>query len=166
MIRHGLFALTLLLPFAVAGFSQTAPEPAVPVELIVRGPDGRLTANKAIVIKPVVESKTPPPAQTVTTDSNGVARFNVKPGYFRLAVTVHGVGYGATAPTEFELGETSRPSIPLLSGYGSMDGSTPCSCPPEAFVAISSPLYAIQRIRADKSGHFHVDDLPGGGARL
>jgi protocatechuate 3,4-dioxygenase beta subunit len=162
MIRHGLFALALLLSFAVADFAQTAPEPAVSVELIVRGPDGKLTANKAIEIKPAVESKTPPLAQTVTTDSHGVARFNVKPGYFRLEVTVLGLGYGTTAPTEFEVGETARPSIPLLSGYGSMDGSTPSSCPPEAFIGISSPLYGLHRIRADKSGHFHVDDLPGG----
>jgi len=91
MIRYGLLALALLLSFAIAGFAQTAPETAVSVELIVRGLDGRLTANKTIEIKPVVESKTPPLAQTVTTDSHGVARFNVNPGYFRLAVTVHGV---------------------------------------------------------------------------
>lgn len=168
MIGRGLFALTLLLSFAVADFAQTASKPAVSVELIVRGPDGKLTANKAIEIKPVVESKTPPPAQTVMTDSHGLARFNMMPGYFRLAVRVHGVGYGTTAPTEFDLSETARPSIPLLAGYGSMDGFTPTSCPPGAFITISSPFYAgqpfypAQRIQSDKSGHFHVDDLPGG----
>jgi len=129
MIQRGLVALAFLVSFTAAGFAQTAPEPAVSVEPIVRGPYGKLTENNAIQIKPVAESNSSQLAQTVTTDSHGIARFNVKPGYFSLAVTVHGIGYGTTAPTEFEVGETAHPVIPPLAGYGSIDGSTPSSCP-------------------------------------
>jgi hypothetical protein len=45
MIQHGLVALAFLISLNVADFAQAVPEPAVSVELIVRGPDGRLTSQ-------------------------------------------------------------------------------------------------------------------------
>jgi hypothetical protein len=155
--------LGLLISSSVQCLSQPEPEPSVQVELTVRGSDGHIVADKAVEIKAVEQTKTPQAEQAVTTDSQGVARFKVRPGYFSLAITVHGIGYGMTTPTNFEQGAIAHPTLPLLAGYGSIDGTTPSSCPPEAHVGISSSMYgAVSSVRADKSGHFHADDVPGG----
>jgi len=160
MILRGFALLGLIAVFPITGFAQTEPEISVQVELALRGPDAHPVANRTVEIKAVEQAKTPQPAQSVTTDSQGVARFKVRPGYYSLEITIHEIGYGMTAPTSFEPGETAHPVLPLLAGYGSMDGTTPSTCTPEAYLTISSPLY-VQKIRADKVGHFHAD-LPGG----
>jgi hypothetical protein len=162
MIRRGFVLLGLLATFSITEFAQTEPEVSVQVELTVRGPDARPVANRVLEIKPLEQAKTPQPTQSVITNSAGVARFTVRPGNFSLAITVQEVGYGITAPTSFEPGEKAHPALPLLAGYGSMDGTTPSTCAPEAYLTVSSPVNGVQRVRADKSGHFHVPDLAGG----
>lgn len=146
----------------VADKPSAAEASSVKVELLLRNPDGHPIANKAVVIR-VVGSKPPqPPDQTVTTNSHGLAQFEVHPGYFQLAVTVAGVGYGSTAQTDFTAGEVIRPALPPLAGFGSIDGVTPHTCPDRANVSISTPLHPLQHTVADDSGHFHIADVPGG----
>jgi len=145
---------------------ETVAVPLVEVVLIVRGPDGQPLLRTPVVVKIFRSSSFDPPIPDVATatDEEGAMRFQIPPGVHSMSITAHKVGYGSIGATEFLTGKIARIEAPPLAGYGSVDGTVPMeACTHDVTVQPSgSGWYGQPKAIPDSSGHFHLDDVPGG----
>jgi hypothetical protein len=156
--------LCLSVSFVLAARAQKPPElPVASVELSVRSPDGQPLARTGIVIRVLGSSpfRGPIPDVVLATDDRGVAQFDIPAGVYGLSVTAHGIGYGDVGVTEFLPGKVTRPDMPPLAGYGSIDIVVPAGCGQDVTIYLGSARYPLH-----SSNELHVDDLTPGSSSV
>jgi protocatechuate 3,4-dioxygenase beta subunit len=154
--------LFLMIAAILAAHAQKSPElPSASVELSVQLPDGKPLVRTAIVVRVLGSSpfRAPIPDVAVATDDQGVARFDIPAGVYSLSVTVHKIGYGSVGATEFIADKVTRPSMPALAAYGSVDVIVPRACGNDFTIFLGGERHPLP---PDASNQLHFDDLVAG----
>jgi hypothetical protein len=153
-------------PTPAPGQDKAAP-PTAPVELLVRGPDGRPVARADVVFR--AEERFDPFERQAEvrarTDAKGVARFRWPVGVTRVRVTARGMGYGATGTFELEEGTKALPPLPPLVPFASVEGVLPKELRrTKTYVQVIGGWGREERrVGFDAAGHFEVKGLMAGG---
>jgi hypothetical protein len=139
---------------------------SVDVELKIAGPGGNVIANKSATFTVAGQEAFAPKAApvTTTTDNNGIARFKVPAGVYRLEVSVPGVGYGSTGVLEFIAKSVTKPHLPQLAPYGSISGKLSrgaCGAQAKVFISNNDRGEKDRSVLPGPDGAFHFANLQG-----